>query len=728
MHNIYSKICFWHFVVLGALIADLSYLVVPNAWGSVVTLGYFLTVPGLLLLCSFKHRINNFFAIIGLALVLSLFIATFLGLTLNTLHYFGVDRPLSTRNIFTAYNISIIFLLYFCKYNSTNLSMLLARFRPPKLHMLCALLLLTLPLVAVGGTIRLNNGASGSVVMALFLLVAVLFFYLVRNKNVQHLYPLAVVSFALSILLTTSLRSWYIMGHDIQREYFVFHLVNMASFWDVQSLRSPYNACLSITILPTVLNRLAHIQDIYIFKVVFQVIFAVGLLPMYYFLKKVSNAKLALFGSFIFISFPTFLNDMPMLNRQEIGLIFFGGLMFVNALTLTRSVKTILALILIISLILSHYSSSYVALALILLAAIIWSITAKIKKDLIKSPRPVIFSARILIIGLTFTFLWNTQITNTSNGLKNTVKDTISGILDQSGVQSGDVAYSIFGSSKKDPNAILQSSTAVKDSVVYSSSPSLPLTAVGNRLNQIMNVNMFNTVFRSGAAKMLQLLLFVGAFLLCWQLIKSKKSNPYLAALTVSAILLLTLQTLLPQLSVDYGTLRFFQQLLIIISLPITLGLFGLLRFISESKRLTLVALSFAILFLHLSGFIPQMLGGYPPQLALNNAGGYYESYYITANDKYAMRWLTTEVANGQSVYMDNFAGNRFYNETPHSFKIRTILDYDGKGYVYQDTANKQTNAYQVGVQGSILRFIFTEPLGDQQNAIYSNGRDGVLK
>ena len=58
---------------------------------------------------------------------------------------------------------------------------------------------------------------------------------------------------AAGLLLATSLRGWAITGHDIQAEYLAFRLTNDAQNWQMSSLPSAYNACLSVNILPTVL-------------------------------------------------------------------------------------------------------------------------------------------------------------------------------------------------------------------------------------------------------------------------------------------------------------------------------------------------------------------------------------------------------------------------------------------------------------------------------------------
>ena len=77
---------------------------------------------------------------------------------------------------------------------------------------------------------------------------------------------------SLALLLMTSLRGWYVTGHDVQTEYLVFELTKQLSRWKVSTFPDAYNACLSITILPTMILRWTRVGDPYVFKVLFQVL------------------------------------------------------------------------------------------------------------------------------------------------------------------------------------------------------------------------------------------------------------------------------------------------------------------------------------------------------------------------------------------------------------------------------------------------------------------------
>lgn len=134
---------------------------------------------------------------------------------------------------------------------------------------------------------------------------------------------------AAGLLLLTSLRGWYITGHDIQREYQVFRLAADNGHWDISSFPDPYNACLSITLLPAALARLTGIEGTYIFKVLLPLLFALTPVLVYRSVRNVAPAIVALLSAVYLMLFPTFFTDMTFLGRQEVAFFFTGCAMVV---------------------------------------------------------------------------------------------------------------------------------------------------------------------------------------------------------------------------------------------------------------------------------------------------------------------------------------------------------------------------------------------------------------
>ena len=98
--------------------------------------------------------------------------------------------------------------------------------------------------------------------------------------------------------------------------------------------------------------------------------------------------------------------------------------------------------------------------------------------------------------------------------------------------------------------------------------------------------------------------------------------------------------TVLPGLSVNYGLLRAFQQALFLVAPVLVSGsifLFQPLGRVWAPRAAAIVAL--VVLFSTI-GLMPQLLGGYPAQLSLNNSGVYYDAYYVHPQEIAALDWL----------------------------------------------------------------------------------------
>ena len=128
-----------------------------------------------------------------------------------------------------------------------------------------------MPLLAIGGANTLNNGGSNWLALSVLGIIAGLFIAAVcLERRLGRHYGAIIFAIAVSLLLGTSMRGWGITGHDIMQEYQVFQLTASHAAWHMQYYQDAYNACLSITILPTIISRLTGISDPYVYKFAFQ--------------------------------------------------------------------------------------------------------------------------------------------------------------------------------------------------------------------------------------------------------------------------------------------------------------------------------------------------------------------------------------------------------------------------------------------------------------------------
>jgi hypothetical protein len=126
-----------------------------------------------------------------------------------------------------------------------------------------------------------------------------------------------------------------------------------------------------------------------------------------------------------------------------------------------------------------------------------------------------------------------------------------------------------------------------------------------------------------------------------------------LAALGGGALGLLAATVVLPRLSLSYGLLRLFQQSLIVLAPLIVLALGTVLSTAGRTRARVATAAVVTACFVSTSGLLPQVIGGYQPQLNLNNAGPYYRAWYAAADDVALAAWTGATLPPGTGLAAD---------------------------------------------------------------------------
>lgn len=722
------------------VLANASYYL-PGLWGSVVTASFFLIVPGYLFLRSITRELRNSWIIFSLSIVLSVLLMMVGGVILSSLVLVGVQKPLTTFGIFAMLDIVTIVLLL----RNRSLRFKINHHAPlqvTKEKLLYIIIATLLPLLAIGGAIRLNNGSSNILTLVMFGLISILVALSVIRKP-KSIYPYVIFTIALSILLSTSLRGWSISGHDVIHEFQAFQTTSNVGFWQsVTPQKDAYGACLSITVLPTILQNITHIPAAYIFKIVFQLIYA-STIPLLYFLSRRLTGKktLGFLCAFVFMLFPPFLNDMPFLNRQEIAFAFFTSAILIAFSKISIRSRTILVATMLVGILLSHYSTAYVTIALLGLSWILYRlfIFKRPENKIVGVPllNPVIIIAFIMLTGV-----WNIFITQT---LPNPTNRIISAVQhphipsiakiferaenyfkDGNFMQSNDVSYGLLSFGGQDPQKSLDKYVNNTDKEVrYVQQESLPITPLGEVISKVIPVETLNKGVRLLSTKSIQILLFIGIIVIFFKVKKgSSETDKYLMLLSISGVVLLVMITLLPAASQKYGSTRLFQQMLIFSSAPIVLGLMSCLRTI-KTYRVHVATGIIIIMFLHLSGFIPQLTGGYPPQMSLNNAGLYYDVYYQHAGEKAAAGWLENQ-SGKIKVAVDAYGLMRFPN-APYqkTYGYVPFFAHNAQTYLYQDYASKSRNVYAGFISGNLLEYTYNDQLRSR-DLLYSNQKSSI--
>lgn len=616
--------------------------------------------------CSISERLGYS---VGAALLLLMLV----GLAMNELlPAGGLQRPLDAGPVIITSDI-INVSLYALRRSypgQVGLHISIADFGREEVRLLAAAALTVV--LAVLGAIRLNNGENADLTLAALALAAIVGIFAVRWLRVtrEPLMLLVIYLVSLSLLLTTSLRGWSITGHDIQQEYLVFQLTEAHGHWSMSYDSSAYYACLSITILPTEIGRIVNVDNPYVYKFFFQVIFALVPVMAYGVSRRYFNRGISTLAAAYFIGFPTFFTDMPFLNRQEISLLFVAvGVLAATNTAWSWRRRQVALVVAGIGVEISHYSTMYVFLGTLGIAMVCaWGIHLFVGGDPSSVPirvrhrhrRPASRLRNAVTLGLVsgligVIFLWGTLATNTTGQVLN----------DGSGaLTSGAISFSGFGSQAVTPAEAIQqlrqsslksrgnqedlylpAATVSKVATPPVDQALTPLTKLGNAVNSVgVPVVALNALVRNFVAYGEQLFLGIGLL----HLIISRRRGKHLVGrqffcLCIGSIGMIAANTVLPSISADYGPLRAFQQGLLFFAPIIVLGSMTVFELILRSwARVASCVLCLGI-FLATSTLVPQLLGGNLAELNLNNSGLYYDLYYMTPQDNSAVSWLGTQ-------------------------------------------------------------------------------------
>lgn len=341
----------------------------------VIGLVYLVFLPGAILLHILKIRnfshVENFLYSVGLSIALVMFVGLFINALLPMI---GVPKPMSTVPFLismTAVVLTLCFVAYLRgetpSTQSKSAFSLRELFSPP------ALALISLPILSILGTQLVNYYQNNTVLMILLIIIALIVVLVGFDKFIPHgLYPLAIVAVGLALLFLGSLISRHITGWDITGEYQNAKLVLINGRWD-SSVNDLYNSVLSVVMLAPACSEIMQISLVPVFKIVYPLIFSLVPLGLFQLFRSRTNDKTAFFGVFFFVAINTFFAAEIWICREQIAMLFLVLLMLV--LTNDQFVKTPLKILLMIifgaGLAVSHYSLSYLFVALLFSSLVI---------------------------------------------------------------------------------------------------------------------------------------------------------------------------------------------------------------------------------------------------------------------------------------------------------------------------------------------------------------------
>ncbi|HSX35238.1 MAG TPA: glycosyltransferase [Candidatus Saccharimonadales bacterium] len=612
------------------------------------------------------------------------------------------------------------------------------------------------PLAAAFGAERLNNNAGGE--LAIGTLVAILLWqaYLLASRRTLKSSEIMSNLWATSaaLLLSVALRSSHLIGYDIHQEFQVFTTVLNNGIWQPNAVHNTYNACLSITILPTMLVHLLHIPAEYIFKFAMQLFVSIVPVLVYKIARSLTKMprKLALVSALFFTLQLQYVMQFPALIRQEVAFIFFGLLFMVATVeAFSKNVRKMLLVVFGMCMVVSHYSTSIVGLSLLAIAFALAYSAPKVWKTLqarrLADQTGVHLTLRPLIVAflMLFGFLWYSQLSNATGSISHKVTNGLHHLTDVQGIKdaflhggrstfvnntfsanrsgSGDFSVSKLEKQNLSKHAYSQD--------IYKQYPTIPAEERGAKAtNTIGKLTLL--VSRVGVPALVKLAFIAGVIAVVLLAVRGGATVEFGALALAATAMLLTL-TVVPFISDKYNLDRLYQQLIVVLAAMPVLGLQAVLR-----KRFAAwvlpVAGTLVIAYGTATTGLVNQIGFRAGDINLSGNNETYSRYYTTDADVSALRWLEAAKNPRGVINFDRYTRLNAYAYTPNMsthVAVPTVLPgrVEPSFYVYRSAVNAETGTAYTKYNDTAAGFVYpTAFVNNYKDAIYSGGGATIYK
>lgn len=749
--RIKNKILQFIFLFVCLIILDIATLLNISLFGLFDLFWMLFLIPvtgGLILSIKLRQNSLNYLEWIIYACGIAISFLVLLGLLLDGIGLIFGLRTLDKDTILASYNIIFISLCcYSLKSNKIPSLLPSLHFRSlKKMNILRIVTSCMLPIVSVLGSVQLNNGGSDFFALANIVLIFLYCLALLRFRKtiVEQEYFLGIFNIGLALALSVSMRSNYLIGFDIHQEYQVFSQTLSRNLWYPHALSGAYNACLSITILPTVFKNLMPISAMYVFKFIMQLQFAIMPVIVYVIARKrTTTPYFAFIAALFFIVQGQYIFEFPALLRQGVAFIFFG-LIFASAISteIDDRIKSFLLIIFGISMVASHYSTTYISIAFLFLVLILRD-AFRLLPNLRNYPKQqkingmnLFISPVIIVILLLTTFLWYGETLQSTGGILQKISTSFtdfSSIFDSS--SHSEYVESLLGKSSQITPVVLNSmekSQSVSGGYRPTSSQYLMEPGV---VSGIVATNQFQSYLLELEHKIIPLfasfLLAAGLIALLIESCRGRLSIDE-GAVLASGACLFCLLFILPNLSQDYNIERLYQQLLIVLA-PGYVYVFELILSHRNFKRMISTAMTVVTLLylIGTSGILDQIIFKISNVNLVNN-GSYYDEFYTNSGEIYALNWLE-ENYSGHSINLDRYSvlDAEAYTNLPDNKLNQSLIPNSVKqnSYVYASTTNAHDGISFGVYQGKSIVYNFPEVFYEtNKNTVYINQSSEIYR
>ncbi|MFZ2071223.1 MAG: DUF2206 domain-containing protein [Halobacteriota archaeon] len=369
-------------------------------------------IPGLLLIQILNLNKLSFLEKFILSWGLSISFLMFFGLALNNLSLaIGYLTPLSINSLLISLNIATFILAFIGYKMNKDLTFSLPDFNLSTSEKAFFIVPVLFPALTIFGTYIMNTTNNNSILIFLSFLIPVYvaFMCFFDHKIPDRMYPFTIFMISLSILLMLSLTSFHLVGRDIHQEFNLFRRTWDNMHWQILSVNNPLDACLSISLLPTIYQAFLNVNPEHLFKVLYPLIYSVTPIIVYIISRKYVKDSYAFLAA-IFFMFQHIFIDTTMTSRTSVAVLFFALAMFVLFKDEIDPVKKrLLFIVFLASTIISHYSTTYIFLFILIGAFVGMELLSKKYISARKS-----ISLIMVFFFFASIFFWYSQVTETS--------------------------------------------------------------------------------------------------------------------------------------------------------------------------------------------------------------------------------------------------------------------------------------------------------------------------
>jgi uncharacterized membrane protein len=585
---------------------------------------------------------------------------------------------------------------------------------------------LNLILLSIAGTLFLENTENGILVMLLFLAIPLYVFFILyfKDKFPKKLYPLFLFLIGLSVLLLMSSRSSHIIGVDIHFEYNLFYNTLINNHWSIRG-NSILDACLAISLLPTIYQKMLNLNPEILFKYLFVFLFSIAPILIYLISNKYIKKEYAFLAAFFFIAQSSFFaaETNP---RTNLAILFFMLailVFFSDRIQIMK--KRILFILFMVACVLSHYSTSYIFFIILVLVFVVTLLSKKLDLWSFKGSIQQLSTVNLLILFFTIIFCWYAQITQKafSNGV-NFVQSTFSNVL-----------FNFFVSESRSTQVqaiagqgILTKGIASQVEFIFSwILIACIIVGVLGVLIYRNKIILFDTDDNIPQLFFLKrridfefyIMAFISVFILALMVILPYVANAY----SIDRLYLLTSTYL--SLFFVIGVIFLYKSVDKLLNKIFRKNIISHVK-ISSNKYVILILLILIPYFLCVSGFTYNLLGENKSVLLNSNVDAYSE-LYVTDGESSGAKWLSSYRGAKFKIRADHMGmyrlfsqGNRpFGSVDEESLKIKDIVN----GYIYLRTKNIQGTF----VWGSNKKLIDKTNYTNNYDTIYDNGGSMIL-